>query len=64
MSPIATGFIQMLKSVTVVFDVILFIVLLYFARVLRWRNEKDRPSVIGFGFMMATIVMSVISILI
>lgn len=64
MSTIATCMITALKSIAIVFDVIMFVVLLYFASGLRWRNEKDRSSIIGFGWMLTTVGISVMAILI
>lgn len=63
MNDIATNAISMLKSTAIVLDVVMFVVLLYFASGLKWSESKDRASIIGFGFMMLTVVLSVIGIL-
>lgn len=64
MNPIAEAITQMMKNITIILNVIMFVILVYFARGLKWTNEKDRPSIIGFSFMIVTVVMSVMSIII
>ena len=60
----ASAMIQTLKGITIILNVGMFLVLVYFASGLKWRNEKDRASVIGFGIMIATCALSVICIMI
>ena len=63
MNPLAASAISLLKSITIVLDVVMFVVLLYFASGLRWRKEQDRASIVGFGIMIGTVVLSVVCIL-
>ena len=41
-------------------DIILFACIGYFMRGLRWENEKERASIVGFNWMMITIAASVV----
>lgn len=64
MNPIASNALSLLKSITIVLNVVMFVVLLYFASGLRWSREQDRASIVGFGIMIGTVVLSVVCILV
>ena len=64
MNPVAEAITHLMKSITIIMNVIMFVILVYFASGLKWTNEKDRPSIIGFSFMIVTVVMSVMGIII
>ena len=49
--------------IAIVLDVVMFVVLLYFASGLRWSKEQDRASIVGFGIMIGTVLLSVVCIL-
>ena len=63
MNPIASNALSLLKSITIVLNVVMFVVLLYFASGLRWSKEQDRASIVGFGIMIGTVVLSVVCVL-
>lgn len=63
MNTLAASAISLLKSITIVLNVVMFVALLYFASGLRWSEEQDRASIVGFGIMITTVVLSVVCIL-
>ena len=50
--------VRIIKGIITISDIVMFICMAYFAQGLRWREEKDRASIIGFTWMMVTIVLS------
>ncbi len=54
--------VAMIKSITTFLIVLMMIIMIYFVKGLKWKNEKDRASIIGFGFMQIVYIMSIISI--
>lgn len=51
-----------LKTVTVVLNVIFILIFFWFSKGLRWRNRKDRASIIGFTTMILLYIMDSILI--
>lgn len=48
-----------LKITTTIFNIIFALIILYFCRGLRWRNESDRASIIGFDGMLVLYVANI-----
>ena len=40
-------------------NIVMIVMMMYFSSDLSWRYEQDRPSIIGFTWMMVTVAMSV-----
>lgn len=38
-------------------NIVMIVMMMYFSSDLSWRYEQDRPSIIGFTWMMVTIAM-------
>ena len=51
--------VEILKIIVSISDVLLFGVLVYFVKPLRWGNERERSSIIGFWWMMVTVCLSI-----
>ena len=45
-----------LKTATTILNIIFALIILHFCNGLRWRNERDRASIIGFGGMLVLYV--------
>lgn len=52
--------LSILRYIISISSVIMLIVIAYFMRGLSWNTEKDRASIVGFTWMMITIVGSAI----
>lgn len=52
-----------LETVTIMLNLLFLLIIAFFAKNLRWRNEKDRSSIIGFGMMILTYVLNIVCIL-
>ena len=50
---------EVIRFIAIISDVLMFICFAYFMSGLRWSRESDRPSVVGFCWMMASIVISI-----
>ena len=46
-----------LRYLTIVLNIILAAVIMYFASKLHWRYSEDRPSIVGFALMIAAYVV-------
>lgn len=42
---------EYLKMATTIFNVLLALIFIFFSGKLRWKNEAERPSIIGFTAM-------------
>lgn len=51
---------HVIDTIVIISNVIMFLCMGYFARGLKWSSKKDRPAVIGFAWMMATVAASVV----
>ena len=40
-------------------NIIMIVMMMYFSSDLSWRYEQDRPSIIGFTWMMVTVALSI-----
>ncbi len=45
---------------TIILNIIFLGILAFFTKDLHWGTEKDRVSIIGFGFMIGTIILNII----
>ena len=50
---------EVIRFIAIISDVLMFICFAYFISGLRWSRESDRPSVVGFCWMMTSIVISI-----
>jgi len=46
-----------MRTITIILDIIFLMVLIYFMQGLSW--EHDKESVVGFVFMVVTLVMNI-----
>ncbi len=56
--------LTILKTLVILADLFIIAILTFFLHPLRWQNEKERPSIIGFSFMIVTILADVALIVI
>lgn len=56
--------IYVLKIITVFLNILMASVFFYFARSLRWYNEPDRASIIGFVVMIVVAMLSAVLLLV
>ena len=54
--------ISFIRILTTILDIAILLSLAYFIRPLRWARYDDRPSLIGFGMMIAAILMDIVLI--
>lgn len=47
-----------LRIVAIIADIALIGIIGYFLSPLRWSEESDRPSIIGFWYMLITLVLN------
>lgn len=52
-----------LKTVAIVLDIIFLLIIAFFSKNLKWHNEKDRASIVGFGMMIFTYILNIVCIL-
>ena len=52
-----------LRYLTIVLNIILAAVIMYFASKLHWRYSEDRPSIVGFGLMIVTYIADTLLLL-
>lgn len=52
--------INAIRVILTISDIALFVCVGYFAQGLKWSKEEDRPSIIGFMWMLITIAASVV----
>lgn len=45
---------------SIILNIIFLGILAFFTKDLRWGTEKDRVSIIGFGFMIGTILLDIL----
>ena len=48
-----------LRYITITLNIIFALIILCFAHPLRWENEEERSSLIGFGFMFALYMLNI-----
>ena len=53
---IGGGDMTVLKTIVTIMSAMLILIILFFSKDFRWRNDK--ASIIGFGYMVITISMS------
>lgn len=54
---------NILKTVAIVLDILFLLIIAFFAKNLKWHNEKDRASIVGFGMMIFTYILNIICVL-
>ena len=45
---------------TIILNIMFLGILAFFTKDLHWGTEKDRVSIIGFGFMIGTILLNIV----
>lgn len=51
--------LTILKTLVLLCNIVIFAILAYFIHPLDWQKATERPSIIGFGFMMVTLIADV-----
>ena len=50
--------LTVLRFAVSISNIIMIVMMMYFSSDLSWRYEQDRPSIIGFTWMMVTVALS------
>lgn len=53
---------QVLKIITTIFNILFFLIILFFCRGLSWSKEDDRFLIVGFGSMMILYLANIVLI--
>lgn len=49
-----------LKIIATILNIAYFLIVLFFSRELNWQSKGDKASILGFGFMMVTNMLSIL----
>lgn len=49
-----------LKIIATILNIAYFLIVLFFSRELNWQSKDDKASILGFGFMMVTNMLSIL----
>lgn len=49
-----------LKIIATILNIAYFLIVLFFSRELNWQSQDDKASILGFGFMMVTNMLSIL----
>ena len=49
-----------LKIIATILNIAYFLIVLFFSRELNWQSKDDKASILGFGFMMITNMLSIL----
>lgn len=60
MTASATTILSILRFAATVLNLQIVLILAYFMAPLRWSNERDRVSLVGFGFMLGAIILNAV----
>lgn len=53
---------QALKIITIAFNILFALIVLWFCKPLSWRKEEDRFSIVGFGSMIVLYFLNTVLI--
>lgn len=48
-----------LRYIAITLNIIFLVILAFFVRDLRWSDPEDKPALVGFGWMAATLALDV-----